>query len=91
MRPEHEARLLAQRLRRLVGAPNDAPVIARAALARFAASGGNKARRRAVFARHGVAEGVKRRCGGSISGQTFERATGLNSSRKIPQAANRSI
>jgi hypothetical protein len=27
---------------------------------------------------------------GSISGQTFERATGLTSSRKIPQAASRS-
>src|SRR5215510_9833879 len=55
-RPEYEARFLAHRLGRLVAAPNDAPFIAGSALARFAASGGDKAARRAVFARHGVAE-----------------------------------
>src|SRR6202048_3627909 len=63
-RPEHETRFLAHRLRRLVAAPNDAPFIAGAALARFAAAGGDKATRRAVFARHGVAEGEKRGRGG---------------------------
>src|SRR5205823_11217413 len=63
-RPEHEARFLAHRLRRLVAAPNNAPFIAGTALARFAASGGDKTGRRAAFARHGVAEGEKRGCGG---------------------------
>ena len=42
-RSEHEARFLVHRLRRLVAAPNDAPFIAGATLARFAASGGDKA------------------------------------------------
>src|SRR5882672_709937 len=57
-----------------------------AALARFAASSGNKALRRSVFARHGVAEGVERRRRGRVNfRQTFERATGLTSSRKIPR------
>src|ERR1700730_17457292 len=63
-RPEHETRFLAHRLGRLVAAPNDAPFIAGAALARFAASRGDKAARRAIRARDGVAEGVeRRRCG----------------------------
>ena len=60
-RPEHETCFLAHRLRRLVTAPNVAPFIAGAAIARFAASGGDEAARRAVSVRHCVAEGVKRR------------------------------
>jgi hypothetical protein len=38
-----------------------------AALARFAASSGNKALRRSVFALHGVAEGVERRRRGRVN------------------------
>src|SRR5262249_59935272 len=60
-RPEYEARFLAHRLGRLVAAPKDTPFIAGAALARFAASGSDKAPRRAAFARHRIAEGVERR------------------------------
>jgi hypothetical protein len=48
--------------------------IAGAALARFAASGGDKAARRAVFARHGVAEGVKGRCSGRVDFRADIRA-----------------
>jgi hypothetical protein len=58
-RLEHEACLLAHRPGRLVAAPNDAPFIAWAALARFAASGSDKATHRAVFVWHGVAEGIE--------------------------------
>ena len=81
----HETRFFAHCPRRLVAAPNDAFFIAGATLARFAASGSDKAVRCAAFARHGVAEGVERRCSGRV-----ERATGLTSSRKMPQAASRS-
>src|ERR1700730_12706655 len=73
-RPKHETRFLAHRLWRLVTAPNDAPFIAGAALARFAASGGDKAARRAVFVRHGVAEGVERRRGGRVDFRADIRA-----------------
>ena len=45
-----------------------------ALLARFAASGGDKAARRVVFARHGVAERVKRRCSGRVDFQADIRA-----------------
>ena len=90
-RPEHEARFLAHRLRRLVAAPNDAPFIAGAALARFTASRRHKALRRAAFARHGIAKGVERRHGGRVDfGADIRTATGLTSPRKIPQVANRS-
>jgi hypothetical protein len=73
-RPEHEARFLAHRLRQLVTAPNDASFIAGAALARFAASGGDKTTRRAAFARHGVAEGEKRGRGGRVDFRADIRA-----------------
>src|SRR6516165_364291 len=73
-RLQHETRLLAHRLRRLLTAPNDAPFIAGAALARFAASGGNKATRRAIFVRHGVAERVERRSGGRVDFRADIRA-----------------
>src|SRR6516165_8386721 len=73
-RPEHEARFLAHRLRRLIAAPNDASFIAGAALAGFAASGGDKAARRAVFARHRIAEGVERRRGGRVDFWAHVRA-----------------
>src|SRR5271156_2668075 len=73
-RPEHEARLLAHRLRRLIAAPNDASFIGEATLARFAASGGDKAARRAVFPWHGVAEGVERRCSGRVDFRADIRA-----------------
>src|SRR5215469_14710053 len=76
-RPEHEARFLAHRLRRLVAAPNDAPFIAGTALTRFAASSGNKAARRAVFARHGVAEGVERRRDGRVDFRGSVREDGF--------------
>ena len=71
---QNEARFPAHRLRRLVAAPNDAPFIAGAALARFAAPGGDKAARRAVFARHGIAEGVERRRGGRVDFRADIRA-----------------
>ena len=45
----------------MVAGSDDAPFIAGAALARFAASGSDKAARRAAFARHRIAEGVERR------------------------------
>ena len=73
-RPEHETCFLAHRLRRLVSAPNDGPFLAGAALARFAASRGDKAARRAVFARHGIAEGVERRRGGRVDFRADIRA-----------------
>src|SRR5438045_4753331 len=59
-RPEHEARLLAHRLGRLVAVSNDAPFITGAALASFPASSGDKAAPHPVFARHSIAESVER-------------------------------
>jgi hypothetical protein len=73
-RREYEAPLVAHRFRRLLAAPNDASFIAGAALARFAASGGDKAGRCAVFARHGVAEGVERRRSGRVDFRADIRA-----------------
>src|ERR1700730_13664483 len=65
-RPEHEVRFLAHRLGRVVAGSDDAPLIAGPALARFAASGSDKAARRAAFARHRIAEGVERRRSGRV-------------------------
>src|SRR6516164_6760551 len=58
----------------MVAGPDDAPLIAGAALARFAASGSDKAARRAAFARHRIAEGVKRRRGGRVDFRAHVRA-----------------
>jgi len=62
-----------------------------AALARFAASSGNKALRRSVFARHGVAEGVERRRRGRVNFRADIRTGNrIDLITKNPQAARRS-
>jgi hypothetical protein len=58
----------------VVAGPDDAPLIAGAALARFAASGSDKAAGRAAFARHRIAEGVERRRGRRVDFRVDVRA-----------------
>src|SRR5207244_2174743 len=93
------ARFLAHRLRRLIAAPNDAPFIAGAALARFAAAGGDKAARRAVYSnrrspsREGVdlsagAEMPQRRKKGCLEASPILRETKARVRISLPPPAS---